>query len=163
MFNSLKNYIKYRKIIRENSNIIKNDFNLKIDDLYRLGTIVKIPNEKLDVYREYKYPVVELHKSLDDEVKKYISKLDKFLIEKGLVEYLKIETIDQINTESVVIIISYKLYDIISLANIIRFIMIISLLSLSLWFVSPMLIIPGISLFLLMMLFNFIIFKKIII
>jgi len=160
MTKSILNYIRYRKLIEENREELENDFDIKIDKIYRLGTRVSLPENKFIVLKEYKNSELDIYKSLNDEVKKTITKLDRFFMQKNLVEYIGIFNIDRVDVNLVTIILSYRLFDVIKLTKINRIISLFSFLGLSIGFWDIWYMIPfGVVLFLSLLL-NVVLFKK---
>jgi hypothetical protein len=160
MFKNLKHFIRYRKILLSNKLELFNLFNVKIDDIYRLGVNIRIPKDKMDVYNDYKYPVIEINRILDNEIKKFFIKLDRYFLNKNLMEYLEVESTDQIDTDSAIVILKFKLYDIEKFAKRNRFIMILSFLSMLFGWFNLLYLIPGGLIFLIILLINYIIFNK---
>jgi len=160
MFKSFINYIRYRKLIEKNKDELVNDFDLKIDRLFRLGARISIPDNKYYVLKEYKNSELDIYKSLDEEAKKFISKLDKYFIKKNLVEYIGIYSADRVEDNLVILIMSYRLFNVVKLANINRVILFLSMLSLFSGFYDIKYMIPGIILIIISFLINIILFKK---
>jgi len=119
-------FLKYRKIIDNNRKELEKSFNLKIDNIYRLGTLVSIPKNKYDILISYKNSELDIYKQLDSEVKKTISNIDKFFIQLNLMELINIYSIDRIGPNLVEVILSFNLVNMVKVANYIRFFQLIS-------------------------------------
>ncbi len=160
MFKRINNFIIYRKIIENNKMDLEFKFNIKIDRIYRMGSYIAVPKNKIDLLRSYKPPELEIHKLLDDEVKSYIARLDRYFIEKGLFELAGLYFAERTDDNAASIIISFKQFDTVKVANRSRFLSILSFIGMGAGFFNPLFVIPGASLFVLISLFNFILFKK---
>lgn len=160
MFKSILNYIRYRRFIKDNKEELIKEFGVKIDNLYRLGSRISIPESRISVLREYKNSELDIYKSLDAEVKKQIGKLDRYFMQKNVVEYVGISSVERVDQNLVILIISYRLLNVIKLANASRIMYIISLLSLFAGFFGLWFLLPGVGLFLFTILMNTVLFKK---
>jgi len=160
MFRSILTFIKYRKLIDSNKDELIEQYNIKIDKLYRLGTQVSIPDTKFNVLKEYKNSELDIYKSLNDEVKKYISRLDSFFIKKNLVELVGIYQIERIDENIINIILSYRLIDIVKFGIFQRILLVISILCLGIGFINLIYLIPVFILIFIILIINKLIFKK---
>jgi hypothetical protein len=160
MFKSIINYIKYRKFIEQNKDYLTNEFNIKIDRLYRLGSRVSIPERRYEILLNYKNSQLDIFKNLDLETKKYISKLDRYFMQKNMSEFVGILNAERTDVNEVTVIISYKFFNVVKLANIGRITFLISLLSLISGFLDLNYMIPGIVLIFLYFSTNILLFKK---
>lgn len=160
MFKSIINYIKYRKFIEQNKNYLSSEFNIKIDRLYRLGSRVSIPERRYEILLNYKNSQLDIFKNLDEETKKYISKLDRYFMQKNMSEFVGIYNAERTDINEVTVIISYKFFNVVKLANIGRITFLISLLSLISGFLDLNYMIPGIILIFLYFSTNILLFKK---
>jgi len=160
MFKSIRNYIRYRKLINLNREELETKFDIKIDKLNRLGTRVSIPENKFTVLKEYKNSELDIYKNLDEETKKTISKLDRYFMQKNLVEYIGIYSVDRVDVNLVVLILSYRLFDVVKIANTNRVVSILSFLGFSIGFYDVWYMTPFGVLLVLSLLVNIVLFKK---
>jgi len=160
MLKNIINYIKYRKFIEENREYLINEFNIKIDRLYRLGSRISIPDNRYQVLMNYKNSQLDVYKNLDEETKKFINRLDRFFMKMNVNELFGLYSADRTDVNEVIVIISYKKLNIVKFANINRIIFIISFLSLSLGFIDLLYMIPGGFLMILYYITNKLLFKK---
>lgn len=160
MFKSIINYFKYRKFITKNRDYLYSNFNLKIDNIYRLGTIVSIPNQRFQLLRGYRNAELDIHKELEEELRRYLKRFDIYLMQNNLVEFIGLYYANRTGENAVTVIMSYKKINTVKIANTTRTIIAISLLSLFLGFISPIYMIPGASVFILSILSNIALFKK---
>lgn len=160
MFRPIINYIRYRNFIKQNEKFLINEFNIKIDRLYRLGAKISIPERRYEVLINYKNSQLDIFKNLDEETKKFIYRLDKFFMQKNISEIIGIYNAERTGVNEVTIIISYKLFNIVKIANIGRISFILSILSLFAGFFDIYYTIPGIVSLLIYFLTNLLLFKK---
>jgi len=160
MISGIINFVKYRRLIEKNKEELSREFGVKIDNLYRLGTIVSISSQKLELMRNYKNSELDIHKELDVEVRRIISKMDRYFMQKNLIEYIGLYDVQRVGENLVTLVMSYRLLGIVKFAKRIRIVQVISILSLFCGFFGLMYMIPGASIFLLMVILNSILFKK---
>lgn len=163
MFKTITNYFRYRKIIEENRKILKDEYGITIDNIYRMGKIVSIPNNKFSILKEYKNSELDIYNNLNDEVRKYISNLDRFFMSKKMSELIALYKAERIYDNGVEVFISYKLLNMVKVANVIRLVIIFSSIISLILFFSVDSIYPSLYsfiLFILGFLSNIILFKK---
>jgi len=116
MFNKIFGYFKYRKIIKENINVLNQRYKLRFDRIYgRLFTVISIPERRQEVLREYKVPSdlqnpreTDVNTYLDNEVRNYISSIEEYFYSVGLFELVSISRIDSIDDVNVLLVLRYK-------------------------------------------------------
>ena len=160
MIKSILNYVRYRKIIDDNREELEKKYDVKIDNLYRLGTRVSLSENKYTVLKEYKNSELDIYKNLDEEVKKTITKLDRYFMQKNLVEYIGIFNIDRMDVNLVLVILSFRLFNVVKLVNNNRIASIVSFLGLSIGFWDVWYMIPFGVILTLSLLLNMVLFKK---
>lgn len=103
MFQKIKLYKEYKKVIRENEEELQNKFSLRRDLVNRLYTVIRLDDE---VVKQY-YP--------EDISKPYIAKfsneVDAFLSTKGLRELVALRKVEKITDEDYLVVIGYSLFD----------------------------------------------------
>lgn len=103
MFQKIKLYSEYKKIIRENEEELQNKFSLRRDLVNRLYTVIHLDDE---IVKQY-YP--------EDISKPYIAKfsteVDNFLSTKGLRELVALRKVERITDEDYLVVIGYSLFD----------------------------------------------------
>jgi len=160
MFKSILNYIRYRKLIDLNREELEKDFDIKVDKIYRLGTRVSLPENKYTVLKEYKNSELDIYKNLDEEVKRTITRLDRYFMQKNLVEYVGIFNVDRVDVNLVIVILSYRLFNVVKVINGNRIFSIFSFLGLSIGFWDVWYMIPFGVMLILSLLLNLVLFKK---
>ena len=169
MFKNIRNYIKYRRIVDKNRSALKEKFKIKVDDVYRLYTTVGLDEEQQYLFTRYDYSTYQIEEKLDTEVRQYINTLSRYLMDTGLIEFITVNSdslvrVDQINVD---LIIDFKMINIIKVVANMRKMMfgdiILFLLGTGIYFLFPFLwfamLIP-LGIFAILMLTNYIIFKK---
>lgn len=159
------NFIKYRRLLDKLKMELSSEFGIKIDSIYRLGRFMVVSNKKMELLRGYNEAELDIHEQLDNEVKKFISKLDRYFMINGLVEFIGLSKAERVQDNAVEIVMSYRFMNMANVANIIRIIMGISIL---LIIISSVIGIPimiyfqlsGLFLLIMSIVFNFILFKK---
>ena len=111
MFFYMKTIKKYlpeieKKIISKNNNRAYTISSIKIDNIYRLYTVLNLKKENTKNLELYGYPY------LDNEIKKFVKEINNELREIGLTELIGLSRIDKIGENNVLIVIEYKLFDI---------------------------------------------------
>jgi len=161
----ISKFIKYRKIIDNNRKELESEFNIKIDNIYRLGLRVSIPDNKFNVLKDYKNSELDIFKTLDAEVKKNIANLDKFFMKTNLMELVKIYNVDRTDINLVILILSFKLFDVVKVGLTLKILQMISILGILISFLMPMKIMILVS-FVFLLIFsistilNIVLFKK---
>lgn len=103
MFNKFLGYFKYRRIIRDNFETLTQRYKFRYDRLYgRLYTVLNVPEERQEVLKTYGYDY------LDNEVKKYISSIEKYFFSIGMIDLVSISRIDSIDPVNVLMVFRYK-------------------------------------------------------
>jgi hypothetical protein len=103
MFNKFLAYFKYRKIIKENIDVINTRYKFRYDKVYgRLYTVLSVTQDRQEVLRTYGYDY------LDNEVKKYISSIEQFFLSIGILDLISISRIDSLDAVNVLIVLRYK-------------------------------------------------------
>lgn len=160
MFKKVINFIRYRKFIEKNKDVLKSEFDLKVDRLYRLGSRISIPNNKMEMFKNYNNSELDVYKTLDEETRKYISKIDRYFIEKNVTEYIALYSADRTDYNEVTVIMTYKLMNVVKIANTNRLFSLISFLGLFSVFFNIFYIIPFILILFFIILSNLVLFKK---
>lgn len=92
---------EYRKTIHQYKEVIEKDFNMRIDWVNRCYTVLNFDEDLQEDLRKYGYSF------LDNEVRKYIRRVQDFYKEVGLLELVGYSTIDQLDETNVLIVFEY--------------------------------------------------------
>lgn len=102
-------YFLYRKILLSNKKEFADTYNLRIDRVNRLYTVINIPEE---AYGEpYNLRSSDINKLSEPLVIQASKQITDFLEKKGLVELYKIYDIQKVDKFSFLIVIGFSLFD----------------------------------------------------
>lgn len=108
IFKKIKFFRLYKKHLSINRGEILKNFNTKIDNAYRLYTVINIPISKDDeIYMIRKSDIDNLVKPY---IKKYIAEISNYLNSISLNELFDIYEIKEIDKYSYLIVIGYSLF-----------------------------------------------------
>jgi|SRR6185369_12226329 len=105
MFKNIKLYRAYRKLVRENEKGLFEKFNLKVDQVGRIYTIIHVAPQA-DTYGPKDGP--RITKSL---LQTWLKKLDAYLIEIGLKEYTTVEELTEIDEMNYLFVMKFKFFN----------------------------------------------------
>ncbi len=130
-------YFKYYcKILDENKQELYDKFNIRIDNIYRMYTVYNIDESEYKTYGGDK-PIIHEKKTIEEYltlnsnsgammngedyfklvINKHISRLDQFLIQKGLSELYGLTSKHRIDKYNAKVVIEYKYLNTLFLAN----------------------------------------------
>lgn len=132
----IKNLKYYCKVLDENKVELYEKFNIKIDNIYRMYTVFNIDKKQWDTYGGDK-PIIHEKKTIEDYltvnsnsgamingeeyfqllINQKLSKLDQFLIQKGLSEMYGISSKQKIDKFNTKVVIEYRFLNTLLLAN----------------------------------------------
>jgi len=116
MLKNYKLYKMYRKLVKENQEELLQKFNLRVDEVGRLYTVINLPPQA-DTYGPKDGPRITA--SL---LKNWLSRLDEFLISKSIKELTAVETMQEIDESNYLLIIRFKFLNMARIATISSFI-----------------------------------------
>jgi len=134
MWKKFKFYLMYRKIILSSRNDFVSNYNLRIDRVNRIYTVINIPEE---AYGEpYNLRASDINKLSEPLVIQATKQISDFLEKKGLSELYRVYDIKKVDKYSFLIVIGFSLFDTGKIARnfILKFIPIVIVLSLALLF-----------------------------
>ena len=103
MFRKISGYFKYRRIIKENFEVITQRYKFRYDRIYgRLYTVLNVTEDKQEVLKMYGYEY------LDNEVKKYIASIEEYFFSIGMIDLISVSRIDSLDAINVLIVLRYK-------------------------------------------------------
>ena len=112
MFKKYRLYKLYKSIIKKHEKELLEKFNIKIDRIGRMYTVVNVPPQ-LDTFGPKDGP--RITKTL---LQNYLNKLDNFLIEIGVKELTKVQELTEIDEMNYLLIIRYNYLDVANIATI---------------------------------------------
>lgn len=116
IWKKIKLFIEYNKFLKENKTLLLTKFNLKIDWIGRVYTVLNIPeDENLERYGSdvsvNKHKFEFENKLSHSYIQKYIKMLDNFLIKNDLKELVGIYDINKIDDRNYLLIFGFSLFN----------------------------------------------------
>lgn len=128
IINRIKYFLLYKKVIGENKQELLTKYNVRVDDVYRLYTVISIDDEEFKLYGGdkpvlYQIPDIDtyLDKSqatrdglingemfLQNKVEHVLRDLENYLNNKGLIELFGLTSNQKIDKQNRKIVIEYR-------------------------------------------------------
>jgi hypothetical protein len=102
-------YFSYRNLVIKNKKDFQTKFNLRLDRVNRIYTVVNIPQEIFD--EPYTMRTSDINKISEPYITEYIRQISNSLNESGLTELYRLYNIEKVDKFSYLIIIGYSLFD----------------------------------------------------
>jgi hypothetical protein len=102
-------YFSYRNLVIKNRKDFQTKFNLRLDRVNRIYTVVNIPQEIFD--EPYTMRTSDINKISEPYITEYIRQISNSLNESGLTELYRLYNIEKVDKFSYLIIIGYSLFD----------------------------------------------------
>ena len=138
MFKKIRLYNSFKKIISSNKVTLEGNFNARIDKVYRIYTVINIPEESFG--EPYNVRKSDIDSISETYIKEYVSKISNYLNSVGLSElYDFYEPIKKVDKYSYLIVLGFKPFNSVKYNNLIWFIIvpilsIVSIISLIIYF-----------------------------
>lgn len=108
LYRSIKFYFHYRRVILKNKAFLKQKFNIDVDWVNRLYTVVNVPDEDLEPpYNVRKADIDLLSKRYIDE---YIKELNRWFSNNGLKEFVEMYDYQKLDKFSHLFVIGYSMF-----------------------------------------------------
>jgi hypothetical protein len=107
-FSKIKLFLLFKKTIKNNSSELLSNFNIRIDNSYRMYTVINIPEELIG--EAYSIKKSDIDKISENYIREYSSKLGFFLNKIGVAEMFEFYEIRKVDKYSYLIIIGYSLF-----------------------------------------------------
>jgi len=108
-FKKISLYFYYRRVLLKNSRQFSSAYNLRIDWVNRIYTVINIPEE---VFEEpYNMRTSDINKISDPYITEFVKQISSFLNTKGLIELYDIYDIRKIEKYSYLVVIGFSLFD----------------------------------------------------
>jgi len=107
-FKKIKLFQLYKKIVSENRNELSSKFGIRIDNAYRLYTVLNIPEDLIG--EAYALKKSDIDKISESYIKEYSSELSKFLISKGLKELYDYYQVNKVGKYNYLLIFGFSLF-----------------------------------------------------
>jgi len=112
-------YFSYRKILLSNKKEFENSYNLRIDRVNRLYTVMNIPESAFG--EPYNLRTSDISKISEPILAQFTKQISELLEKKGLSELYRLYDIKKVDKFSFLIIIGFSLFDTDKLAKLIFF------------------------------------------
>jgi hypothetical protein len=138
MFKKIRLYNSFKKIISSNKVTLEGNFNARIDKVYRIYTVINIPEESFG--EPYNVRKSDIDSISETYIKEYVSKISNYLNSVGLSElYDFYEPIKKVDKYSYLIVLGFKPFNSVKYNNLIWFrivpiLSIVSIISLIIYF-----------------------------
>lgn len=103
-----KLFNNFKKIIKENKDTLQKNYNLRIDNAYRLYTVLNIPEEIIG--ESYSLKKSDIDRISENFIKKYGEELSIFLNSKGLNELYEYYEIRKVDKYSYLLVWGFRLF-----------------------------------------------------
>jgi hypothetical protein len=117
-FKKLKLYREYRRIINQEKKTLEGTFNVRVDYVNRLYTVINVPKTEID---KYNLNTADIQRISQSYIKDFIVALGKHLDGKGLSELYKLYEIRRVDKYSSLVIIGFEPFDTTEYAKIIYY------------------------------------------
>lgn len=104
----IKLFTLYKRSIKKNKTELLNNFNIRVDNSYRLYTVINIPEELIG--EAYSIKKSDIDKISENYIKEYSSKLGLFLNRIDLGEMFEYYEIRKVDKYSYLVIIGFSLF-----------------------------------------------------
>lgn len=114
-FKNIYLFFTFRSKIIKNENDLKSLYNIRLDNIYRLYTVLNIPENLIEEpYNLRKSDIDSLSKKYIEE---YIISFSQYLNSKGLTELYKLYDLQKVDKYSYLIVFGYSLFNTKRFAN----------------------------------------------
>jgi hypothetical protein len=107
-FKKIKLFSTYRKVVNKNRNELSAKFGLRVDNAYRLYTVLNIPEDLIG--EAYSLKKSDIDKISENYIKEYSSELSKFLNSKGLKELYDYYQVDKVGKYNYLLVFGFSLF-----------------------------------------------------
>ena len=108
LFKKLKIYSQYKKLIKENRLDLENRFNLRIDEAYRLYTVINVPPDNIG--EAYSLKKSDIDRIAENFIKEYSTELGTFLNSKGLNELYDFYELKKVDKYSYLVVVGFSMF-----------------------------------------------------
>lgn len=108
LFKKIKLFNIYKSIINKNRTELSAKFGLRIDNAYRLYTVLNIPQEL--VGEAYSLKKSDIDKISENYIREYSAELAKFLNSKGLKELYDYYQVDKVGKYNYLLVFGFSLF-----------------------------------------------------
>ncbi len=108
LFKKIKLFNNYRKVISKNRNELSSKFGLRVDNAYRLYTVLNIPEDLIG--EAYSLKKSDIDKISENYIREYSSELSKFLNSKNLKELYDYYQVDKVGKYNYLLVFGFSLF-----------------------------------------------------
>lgn len=108
LFKKIKLFNIYKSIINKNRTELSAKFGLRVDNAYRLYTVLNIPQEL--VGEAYSLKKSDIDKISENYIREYSAELAKFLNSKGLKELYDYYQVDKVGKYNYLLVFGFSLF-----------------------------------------------------
>lgn len=108
LFKKIKLFNIYKSIINKNRTELSAKFGLRVDNAYRLYTVLNIPQEL--VGEAYSLKKSDIDKISENYIREYSAELAKFLNPKGLKELYDYYQVDKVGKYNYLLVFGFSLF-----------------------------------------------------
>ena len=105
----LKLFLSYRRIVKLNKVELERGLNIRVDNAYRLYTVLNVPEEL--VGEAYSLKKSDIDRISETYIREYSGEVARFLNAKGLVELFRSYEIKKVDKYSYLIVIGFSLLE----------------------------------------------------
>lgn len=109
LFKKIRLFKEFRKIINENKVELGNKFNIRVDNAYRLYTVLNIPEEL--VGEAFSLKKSDIDRISENFIRQYSSDLASFLNSKGLQEMYSFYKSEKVDKYSYLLVYGFSLFN----------------------------------------------------
>jgi hypothetical protein len=107
-FKKIKLFNSFKKALKENKSELQLKFNIRIDNAYRLYTVINVPEELIG--EAYSLKKSDIDRISENYIRQYSTDLGSYLNSKGLNELYEFYKIDKVGKFSYLIVFGYRLF-----------------------------------------------------
>jgi hypothetical protein len=102
-------FLSYRRIVKQNKVDLERELNIRVDNAYRLYTVLNVPEEL--VGEAYSLKKSDIDRISETYIREYSGEVARFLNSKGLVELFRSYEIKKVDKYSYLIVIGFSLIE----------------------------------------------------
>jgi hypothetical protein len=115
IFKKISLFFTYSNIIKSNKTQLELEYNARIDNIYRIYTVLNIPE---NIFEEpYNLRKTDIDTIAKNYILDYRGNLSNFLISKGLMELFEVYDVRKVDKYSYLIILGFSLFNTKKLVN----------------------------------------------
>jgi len=106
MFKKIKLFYAYRRILKNKSLVLKNKYNIRIDNAWRMYTVLNVPEEV--VGEAYSLKKSDIDKISENYIKQFYIEVGQELNTSGLTELFNIYDVQKVDKYSYLVVIGFS-------------------------------------------------------